>query len=111
MNRRGLFGVFALSPFVAINAIAKERPTGEPDTEQPCLVLSGTEKSDPSERMRITSDGFVGIGTSTSAERPTSIFAQNYKHDPHRQVSMSVGEDGHLWIKTAYGQWKRVVTE
>ena len=99
MNRRGLFGVFALSPFVAINAIAKERPTGEPDTEQPRLVLSGTEKSDPSEpseRMRITSDGF---------------FVQNYKHDPHKQVSMSVGEDGNLWIKTAYGQWKRVVTE
>jgi hypothetical protein len=98
MNRRGLFAAFALSPFIAVNAIAKERPTGEPDTEQPRLVLNGTEKLDPSERMRITSDGFVGIGTSTS-------------HDPHKQVSMSVGEDGHLWIKTAYGQWKRVVTE
>ena len=105
MNRRGLFRVFALSPFVAINAIAKERPTGEPDTEQPRLVLSGTEKSEPTERMRITSDGFV------VNYRPPSIFAQNYKHDPHKQVSMSVGEDGHLWIKTAHGQWKRVVTE
>ena len=93
MNRRGLFGVFALSPFIAINAIAKERPTGEPDTEQFRLVLSGTEKLDP------------------SAEQTESIFVQNYKYDPHKQVSMSVGEDGHLWIKTAYGQWKRVVTE
>ena len=93
MNRRGLFGVFALSPFVAINAIAKERPTGEPDTEHPRLVINGTKKSDP------------------SAERGRSIFVQNYKYDPHKHVSMSVGEDGHLWIKTAYGQWKRVVTE
>ena len=93
MNRRGLFGVFALSPFIAINAIAKERPTGEPDSEQTRLVISGTKKSDP------------------SAERGRSIFVPNHKYDPSKQVSMSVGEDGHLWIKTAYGQWKRVVTE
>ena len=93
MNRRGLFGAFALSPFIAINAIAKERPTGEPDSEQTRLVINGTKKSDP------------------SVERSGSIFVQHHKYDPHKQVSMSVGEDGHLWIKTAYGQWKRVVTE
>ena len=93
MNRRGLFGAFALSPFIAINAIAKERPTGEPDSEQTRLVINGTMKSD------------------SSAERGRSIFAQHHKYDPSKQVTMSIGEDGHLWIKTAYGQWKRVVTE
>jgi hypothetical protein len=93
MNRRGLFGVFALSPFIAINAIAKERPTGEPDSEQTRIVIHGIEKPDP------------------SAERIASIFVPHHKYDPNKQVTMSVGEDGHLWLKTANGQWKRVVTE
>ena len=93
MNRRGLFGAFALSPFIAINAIAKERPTGEPDSEQTRLVINGTMKSD------------------RSVERGRSIFVQHHEYDPNKQVSMSVGEDGHLWIKTSDGQWKRVVTE
>lgn len=93
MNRRGLFGAFALSPFIAINAIAKERPTGEPDPEQTRLVINGTMKSDP------------------SAERKGSIFVQHHIYDPNKQVTMSVGEDGHLWIKTSHGQWKRIVTE
>jgi hypothetical protein len=94
MNRRGLFGAFALSPFIAINAIAKERPTGEPDSEQTRLVIHGIKKPDP------------------SVERSGSIFvSHNEYYDPNKQVSMSVGEDGHLWIKTSDGQWKRVVTE
>lgn len=95
MNRRGLFGVFALSPFIAINAIAKERPTGEPNPEQTRLVIQGTKKPDPSAKQGDWY--FSGRGW---AER-----------DPSKQVSMSVGEDGHLWIKTSDGQWKRVVTE
>ena len=93
MNRRGLFGAFALSPFIAINAIAKERPTGEPDSEQTRLVINGTKKSDP------------------SAERRGSFFVPHHEYDPNKQVTMSVGEDGHLWIKTSHGQWKRIVTE
>ena len=88
MNRRGLFGAFALSPFIAINAIAKERPTGEPDSEQTRIVINGTKKSEPTVFGKFHAD-----------------------YDPNKQVTMSVGEDGHLWLKTANGQWKRVVTE
>jgi hypothetical protein len=29
----------------------------------------------------------------------------------HGSVSMSVGRDGNLWVKSKDGDWKRVVTE
>lgn len=29
----------------------------------------------------------------------------------HGNVNMAVGRDGNLWLKTATGNWKRVVTE
>ncbi len=29
----------------------------------------------------------------------------------HGSVSMSVGQDGNLWVKSKGGDWKRVVTE
>lgn len=34
-----------------------------------------------------------------------------YVSDPSKQVSLSVGEDGNLWIKSNDNPWKRVATE
>lgn len=32
-------------------------------------------------------------------------------YEEYKQVSMAVGRDGNLWLKTEQGEWKRVVTE
>ena len=98
MNRRGLFAAFALSPFIAVNAIAKEKPEGEPHSSQTSLMLSGTKKQtkpavSSASGSFLTLDG--GWGTT----------------DPSKQVSMAVGEDGNLWLRSKGGEWKRVVTE
>jgi hypothetical protein len=97
MNRRGLFAAIALSPFIAVNAIAKPKPEGEPHNAQTSLVLNGNMK--PSKPTTVggsgkflTMDGWINI-------------------DPNKQVAMAVGEDGNLWLKSKGGEWKRVVTE
>jgi hypothetical protein len=32
-------------------------------------------------------------------------------YEEYKQISMSVGQDGNLWVKTEAGIWKRIVTE
>jgi len=39
------------------------------------------------------------------------MFNTMPQYDPDKQVSMAVGDDGNLWVKSKDGQWKRVVTE
>jgi hypothetical protein len=97
MNRRGLFAAFALSPFIAVNAIAKPKPEGEPHDQQTSLMLSATKKvtrkiAHGNSGKFLTLDGWID-------------------NDPSKQVSMAVGEDGNLWLKSKGGEWKRVVTE
>jgi hypothetical protein len=99
MNRRGLFAAFALSPFIAVNAIAKEKPEGEPHNQQTSLTLAATKK----ETRKIAngnSGNFLSVNGWISGTT-----------DPTKMVSMAVGEDGNLWLKSYGGEWKRVVTE
>ena len=100
MNRRGLFAAFALAPIMAVDAFAKEKPTGEPDSSQVSLVLHGNKTKPASSKVwaEPKSNSFLVSGSWVET-------------DPNKRVSMSVGEDGNLWLKTAHGQWKRVVTE
>ena len=105
MNRRGLFAAFALSPFIAVNAIAKEKPEGEPHNQQTSLTLAATKKEtrkiangNTNEVMRIDSGNFLSVNGWVTT-------------DPNKMVSMAVGEDGNLWLKSYGGEWKRVVTE
>jgi hypothetical protein len=99
MNRRGLFAAFALSPFIAVNAIAKPKPEGEPHDQQTSLTLAATKKE--TKKIAIA-DGNSGNFLTING------WATN---DPSKQVSMAVGEDGNLWLKSKGGEWKRVVTE
>jgi hypothetical protein len=90
MNRRGLFAAFALSPFIAINAIAKPKPEGEPHDKETVMMLFPSKET----------------------PRPSHPkFIQMAEVDADRTLSMAVGRDGNLWLKTAQGQWKRVMTE
>jgi hypothetical protein len=38
-------------------------------------------------------------------------LGNNYVPDDTTHVTMAVGRDGNLWLKSADGDWKRVVTE
>lgn len=96
MNRRGLFAAFALSPFIAVNAIAKPKPEGEPHSAQTSLVLMGITK--PTTRVARSSGVYLTMDGLSNT-------------DPDKQVSMAVGEDGNLWLRSKGGEWKRVVTE
>lgn len=97
MNRRSLFGMFALSPLMAVEAFAKEKPTGEPLEDSVKMTLMGAKKKD---------------GTMMYLGNGSSMMLGNFpQYDPDKQVSMSVGEDGNLWLKSKDGDWKRVVVE
>ena len=96
MNRRGLFAAFALSPFIAVNAIAKPKPEGEPHSYQNSIVLTGIKK--PTTRASRSSGVYLSMDGLSNT-------------DPDKAVRMAVGEDGNLWLKSYGGEWKRVVTE
>lgn len=94
MNRRKFFALLPAAP-VAIATWPVEAATkeGAPHNNQQSLVICGSKDQIVEKRV-------MGI---------TPIqFRQN---DPDRTVSMAVGQDGHLWLKTKDGEWKRVVTE
>ena len=97
MNRRSLFGALALSPLMAVAAFAKEEKLeGAPLNNSVNLTLLGVKKPD-GEMMRL-SNGPI-------------MFNTMPQYDPDKQVSMAVGDDGNLWVKSKNGVWKRVVTE
>jgi hypothetical protein len=89
--------MFALSPLMAVEAFAKEKPTGEPLADSVKMTLMGAKKKD---------------GTMMYLGNSSSMMIGNFpQYDPNKQVSMSVGEDGNLWLKSKDGDWKRVVVE
>jgi hypothetical protein len=97
MNRRSLFGVIALSPIMAVEAFAKEKPTGEPLEDSVKMTLMGAKKKD---------------GTMMYLGNGSSMMLGNFpQYDPDKQVSMAVGDDGNLWLKRTDGEWRKVVTE
>ena len=112
MNRRSLFGLVALSPIMAVEAFAKEKPTGEPIPEATRIIIQGTKKKQikpPSPSQVLMSDGKGGMKWGPS---PYSVSGLSMgETDATKQVSMAVGEDGNLWLKSKDGDWKRVVTE
>lgn len=102
MNRRSLFGAIALSPFIAAQVVAKEYSSAEDaPPEKGCnLTLMGTKNRKDSSLMYL-SEG--APSQFISVDMPQS--------DPDRAVTLSVGNDGRLWIKSVGGKWQRVVTE
>lgn len=105
MNRRNFFAFLPLSPLVLAGAAeAAAKPDiieGAPAGSTPQLTLMGPEpvKKTSLSGLSLNNDlMYLSNGPlSTNKDRPA--------------VSMGVGEDGHLWLKTKDGQWKRVVTE
>jgi len=98
MNRRSLFGMFALSPLMAVSAFAKEeKPDGAPPESSVNLTLMGTSVQKNKNELMYLSNGPANL-----------TFPQS---DPTKSVAMAVGHDGQLWLKSKGKEWKRVVTE
>ena len=102
MNRRGLFAFFALTPVMAVEAIAKSPEPSKPKIEgapfdgQTVLTLTAQDKPKPLENKAIIKG------------QPITIMKQTLDT---KSVSMAVGEDGDLWLRSKDGEWKRVMTE
>ena len=98
MNRRSFFKFLPIAP-VALAAEGAQACNADyaPPKGQVHITLQGSKPSNRSP---------TSLGANTSLG-----FGYLNEPDLTRQVSMGVGEDGNLWLKTAKGEWKRVVTE
>jgi hypothetical protein len=93
MNRRSFFTFLPVAP-VALVAEGARASTNEgaPIPTAVQIILSGNKKPNPN-------------------RYPTSLGFNMSDADPDKNLSMAVGDDGNLWLKTKNGEWKKVVTE
>jgi len=95
MNRRSFFKFLPIAPVAFAAEGARAVTVDEtPLDESVKLTLHAMKKVD-----------------STCMNLHTSIVASYPVMDPSKSISMSVGNDGRLWIKSKDDVWKRVVTE
>jgi hypothetical protein len=91
MNRRSFFKFLPIAPVALVADGARAASSIDaPAKGQAHITLQGSKPSNRS---------------------PTSLGFGINEPDLTRQVSMGVGEDGNLWLKTAKGEWKRVMTD
>jgi len=90
MNRRGFLSVMTLGAVAA-----------------PAAAMGVKGSSDPSDAP--ISVEHLSIRSGTKESNKNALFQERYEQ--YKTVSMAVGKDGNLWIKTESGQWRRVVTE
>jgi hypothetical protein len=97
MNRRKLFSFLPLAPVLAAAAVVTESQAEEKpaDNNANTLRLMGMKKN----KQPYYNDKAI------------MYLGNNYVPDDTTHVTMAVGRDGNLWLKSADGDWKRVVTE
>ena len=96
MNKRDFFKFLALSPVVVpLATVAHAREGDEPIDGAAILSICGGQQLAP--RKMIADNELMLIDMQT--------------YDPNKRVDITVGNDGHLWIRSNKDQWKRVVTE
>ena len=100
MDRRAFFSFLPLAPVLAAAAVVTESQAGEKpaDNNANTLRLMGMKKRTNQPYDNRKAMMFLG-------ETPRYIVDEN------THVTMAVGRDGNLWLKSAEGDWKRVVTE
>jgi hypothetical protein len=91
MNRRSFFKFLPIAPVVMISEGAR----------------AATADQAPSSPMM----SFQLTAQKPAKHTSSKIFLTYPQSDPTRQVSMAVGNDGRLWLKSKDDVWKRVVTE
>lgn len=99
MNRRDLFGFLPIAPVLVAAAVVSESQAEEKpaDNNANTLRLMGMKKN---KEPYHNPNAIMYLGVSP-----------DYVVDHTTHVTMAVGRDGNLWLKTAEGDWKRVVTE
>jgi hypothetical protein len=100
MNRRNFMHIFTL---------------GAIGTTTPALANKTYVGPDPKKDGPICGEAFnLTSGTKRKPMEKIDPYTISFHMDPyeeHKTISMSVGQDGNLWIRTENGDWKRVVTE
>jgi hypothetical protein len=98
MNRRKLFSFLPLAPVLAAAAVVTESQAEEKpaDNNANTLRLMGMKKKSKEPYYN---------------DKAIMYLGNNYIPDDTTHVTMAVGRDGNLWLKSADGDWKRVVTE
>lgn len=101
MNRRKLFSFLPMAPVLVAAAVVTESQAEEKpaDNNANTLRLMGMKKNTNQPYNDRSAMMFLGPS------------APKYVVDDNTHVTMAVGRDGNLWLKTADGDWKRVVTE
>lgn len=98
MNRRSLFGAIALSPLMVVAAFANEEVKEDRSKQEP---------GKGSTSLTLTSSKEVPLGNHNNG-----LYLTMTQIEPDKSVSMAVGQDGKLWLKTKIdNEWKRIVTE
>ena len=135
MNRRAFFSFLPAAPigvFMAAEAMAKAPPASmapdkalmtlaahkppPPPSKQPTWgSFTVYDKGDQEWYKSIVSKhqmtNFVTVGQPTNVKFGSGLDIQaDMQFDEETKVAMSVGKDGHLWLKIN-DEWKRIVTE
>lgn len=95
MNRRSFFKFLPIAPVALVAEGARACiADGAPTPGTTMITFTGSKPLKP-----VNSSPNM-LGSFNLAEQ-----------DLNKQVSMTVGEDGNLWLKRKDGEWKRIVTE
>lgn len=95
MNRRSFFKFLPVAPVVLVAEGARAVTVDQtPNDVSVKMTLHASKRVDGS---------CMNLHTGMRSTYPVM--------DPNRSVTMAVGEDGRLWIKSKDDVWKRVVTE
>ena len=97
MNRRKLFSFLPLVPALAASMVVTESQAEDKpaDKNANTLRLMGMKKN---KELYHNPKAIMYLG-------------DNFVPDDTTHVTMAVGRDGNLWLRSADGDWKRVVTE
>lgn len=99
MNRRNFFSVLTLGAIAPTCAVA---------SQYGITSKSNFEKDGPLDTSKLALR--AGI-KKEPIQPPPNCYILPEQYSEYAEVNMSVGQDGHLWIKPQNGQWKRVATE
>lgn len=99
MNRRKFFAFLPVAPMALVAEGARAAAASQaPPSNEFNMTLMGAAPRNKNELMYLSNG-------------PAEFKFTSFQSDPSKAVSMAVGEDGELWLKSKDKQWKKVVTQ